>query len=104
MGLFFSKSKDVEEPKSQVLILEVQYEAHPSSLLANLDALLKALHHIETLKMAIESEILSENVLMSNGFEAMQSARLKLDQEMECIQDETEKQIIKYKDKAKSFT
>lgn len=96
MGHSSSKVSEVLMPQED--------EMHPAPLLANLNAVVKALYQIEQLKIELEWELATQTMLQTTCFDSMRELQMRRDEEIECIKSETEKQIIKYKRKAKSFT
>ncbi len=88
---------------SEVLISQ-EDEMHPSPLLANLNAVVKALYQIEQLKIELEWELATQTMLQTTCFDSMRELQMRRDEEIEFIKSETEEQISKYRAKAKSFT
>jgi hypothetical protein len=93
MGIFSSKCAD-----SRV----VQQSA--PSLLSELGSIIAALYALQTSKIEVASDMACDAMLMAPTFDDMCKARLKLKEEIECIQSETEEQILKYQAKAKSIS
>ncbi len=93
MGIFSSKSAD--SPKVQ--------QSSPS-LLSELGSIINALYALRGLQIEIASDRASNAMLMAPTFEVMCNASLKLEEEIEHIQSETEEQILRYQAKAKSIS
>jgi len=92
MGIFNSKCDD--SPK---------IEKSEQNLLSELGSIIAALYAIQALKLEVASDMASNTMLMATTFDDMCNARLKLKEELEHIQSETEEQILKYQAKAKTI-
>jgi hypothetical protein len=90
-------------------IFSSRYEALPKKVeqsttnpLSELGAIINALYALQAMKIEVVSEIASDTMLMSS-FDDISNARLKLEEEIEHIQSETENQILRYQSKAKAI-
>ncbi len=92
MGIFSSKP-----------INQSRVEQSTQNLLSELGSIIDALYALQALKIEVASDMASDNMLISS-FEDMGSARLKLEEEIEHIQSETEEQILRYQAKAKAIS
>ncbi len=91
MGIFSSKCAD--SPK---------VEQSAPNLLSELGSIINTLYILQAMKIEAVSEIASDTMLMSS-FDDMTKAKLKLEEEIEHIQLETEEQILRYQAKAKAI-
>jgi hypothetical protein len=62
--------------------------------------IIQALLRLQSLKIEREYDIVAEEILMAFSFEDMQEILTKRDQEIKRINEETEKELIKYKAKS----
>jgi hypothetical protein len=92
MGIFSSKCAG--SPK---------IEQSAPSLLSELSSIINALYALRTLEIDVASDIASNTILMTSSFDDMCNTRLRLEEEIEYIQSETEEQILRYQAKAKSI-
>jgi hypothetical protein len=65
-----------------------------------LDDLIQSLLKLQAYKIEREYDIVAEEILMAFSFEDMQEILTKRDQEIKRINEETEKELIKYKAKS----
>lgn len=93
MGIFSSKCADLPKPKHSA-----------PSLLSELGSIINALYALQAMKIEVASDMASDTMLMTSSFDDMCNARLKLKQEIEYIQSETEEQILKYQAKARAIS
>ena len=92
MGIFSSKCADSPKAKQS-----------DAGLLSELGSIIAALYALKALKIEVASDMACDAMLMAPTFDDMCNARIKLKEELEHIQSETEEQILKYQAKAKSI-